>query len=197
MKGNNYTRGNIYRDRSSLRLVLDKHFSKLDEIVGSEAFLILFKKEEDSQGLFLADLVYFGVAGEDIFIFGLDNLIARVPVEKLTTFQLKDIEHPAYYFPPQIPPKKASLIAISWKNSYSMARDLVLMFPQPAIFEFELEYPSHKVYQELGKINQTKKFFTNHKSKKLAELALILPSEGIPSEINKEECSIDEFLGYE
>jgi hypothetical protein len=197
MKGNNYTRGNIFRDKISLELVLKNHFTKVDEVVGSEAFLIGFLKGEDKQGLFLADLVYFGVIAEDIFILGLDNLIARVPINKLKTFELKDIDHPAYYFPPQIPPKKASLIAISWTNSNSLTRDLIIMFPRPAVFGFELEYPSQKVYQKLSELDKKSNFFTNNKSKDLAEFAAFLPSEGIPNEINDEECSIDEFVGYE
>lgn len=197
MKGNNYTRGNLYRDKASLEFFLGKHFDKPNEVIGSEAFLIGFLKEEDDQGLFLADLVYFGVVEKDIFIFGLDNLIARVPIDKLTMFESTDIEHPSYYFPPQIPPKKACLIAMSWTNSNSLKRDLIIMFPRAAIFSFELEYPSQKVYQKLAELNKTNSFITHQKPKDLLEFAKFLPSEGIPNEVNDEECSIDEFVGYE
>lgn len=71
------------------------------------------------------------------------------------------------------------------------------MFPSPAIFEFEMEFTSQAVYQKLGKLNQIKKFFTTTNPKDLDEFAAFLPSQGIPNEVNDEECAIDEFLGYE
>jgi hypothetical protein len=196
MTANNYTRGNIYRDNKSLDLVLEKHFPDKNSIIGSEAFLIAVLKEEEDQGLFLADLVYFGVCDKEIFLFAVDDFIARIPVDKLETFEFKDIEHPGYYFPPQIPPKRATLLAVSWRNSNSYVRDLIVMLPSPAIFEFELEYDSQKIYRALGELNKQSKFFTNNNSKTLAEFVSFLPKEGIPNEVNKEACAVSEFLGY-
>jgi len=196
VKGNNYTRGNIYRDKKSLEFSLSQQFRDNQKVYGSEAFIIAVSKQEEEQGLFLSDLVYFGISGNEIFCFGIDQFICRIPFDKLDVFTFKEFENINYFFPPQIPPKRAGLFDIAWRHSDEQQRRIIVMFPAPALFPFEMEYSSHLVHKELAKANTKHKFYTKDESEDLLYFLQYLPTVGIPNEVNTEDCTLDEELGY-
>jgi len=195
MKTNNYTRGNVYRDRKSLEIILSHHFPKDQRVIGSEAFIIAVSKQEENQGMFLSDLVYFGISGNNIFCFGINNFICKVPIEKLVTFNFKEFDSVNYFFPPEIPPKRAGLFDIEWENSDELRRRIIVMFPAPALMPFELEYPSQAVHKEFAEVNKRLKFFTKDYSEDLLYFLQYLPTVGIPNEVNTEDCTLDEYFG--
>jgi len=104
--------------------------------------------------------------------------------------------NPNYFFPPQIPPKRAGLFELVWENSNKLLRTVHIMFPPPAIFGFELEYPYQLVHKKLSEINDRVTFFSKEKSDDLLYLCQYLLTLGIPNEINTEECEVSEFLGF-
>ena len=79
MRADNYTRGNVYRDRKSILLFLENHFENTKDIIGAEAFLIAVAKQEDSEGAISSDLVYLGVTDKEIFLFGTDFYSQNFP----------------------------------------------------------------------------------------------------------------------
>lgn len=197
MRADNYTRGNVYRDRKSINLFLEKHFEDTKVIVGAEAFLIAVAKQEKSEGAISSDLVYLGVSDKEIFLFGTDEPILRVPFEKIKGFSFEEISDFTYYFPPQIPPKRAGLFELIWENSDGLSRTVTIMFPPPALLSFELEFPYEQVHKKLSKINKLQPFYSTEKSTELPYLCEYLLKVGIPNEVNTEPCEVNEYLGYD
>lgn len=197
MKLNNYTRGNIYRDRDAFELTFAKILEENPGFVGAEAFIILSLKSEEDQGQILSDLVYFGANEKYLMILGADNTIARVPFEKLSHFYWKEVPNMNYYFPPQIPPKRAGVFEIEWKNSNGLIRNLMLLFPAPALFEFELKYRSQDVHRKIMEADKLLKFISKNQTDEHKWILEYLPQLGVPNEINDEPCIIDDFLGFE
>ena len=70
------------------------------------------------------------------------------------------------------------------------------MFPAPAIFGFELEYPSQLVHQKIVAANEETKFISESASETHEWILQYLPTVGIPNEVNDEPCSLDEYLGF-
>jgi hypothetical protein len=196
MRADNYTRGNVYRDRKSIDLFLEKYFENTKNIVGAEAFLIAVAKQEDSEGAISSDLVYLGVTNQEIFLFGTDEPILRVPFEKIRSFSFEEIMDSTYYFPPQIPPKRAGLFELIWENSDGLSRTVTIMFPPPALFGFELEYPYQQVHKRLSEIHKLQPFYSTEKSADLQYLCEYLLKVGIPNEVNTESCEVNDYLGY-
>ena len=196
IRTDNYTRGNVYRDRKSIDLFLKNHFENTKDIVGAEAFLIAVAKQEESEGAISSDLVYLGVTDKEIFLFGTDEPILRVPFEKIKSFSFEEIMDSNYYFPPQIPPKRAGLFELIWENSDGLSRTVTIMFPPPALFGFELEYPYQQVHNRLTEINKLQPFYSTQKSADLPYLCEYLLKVGIPNEVNTESCEINEYLGF-
>lgn len=196
MRSNNYTRGNIFRDRKSVNIFLEKHFENTIDIVGAEAFLVAVAKQENSEGAISSDLVYLGVTNREIFLFGTDEPILKVPFEKIKSFSFEEILDFTYYFPPQIPPKRAGLFELIWENSDGLSRTVTIMFPPPALLGFELEYPYQQVHKKLSEINKLQPFYSIEKSSELKYLCEYFLKVGIPNEINTEPCEVNEYLGY-
>lgn len=192
----NYSRGNIYRDKKSLEILFKDLISEHPDFVGSEAFIVAYAKSELSEGQLTADLIYFGCTSNEIVILGGTNLIAKVPFEKLKKFHWKEFPDSRYYFPPAIPPKRAGVFEINWENGDGNSRNVLVMFPAPAIFGFELEYPSQLVHQRIVEANDRAKFFSDNSSETHNWILQYLPTVGIPNEVNDEPCSLDEFLGF-
>jgi hypothetical protein len=196
IRTDNYTRSNVYRDRKSIAIFLEKYFEETKDIVGAEAFLIAVAKQEDPKGAISSDLVYLGVSNKEIFLFGTDEPILRVPFEKIKSFSFEEISDFTYYFPPQIPPKRAGLFELIWENSDGLSRTVTIMFPPPALLAFELEYPYQQVHKKLSEMNKLQPFYSIEKSAELPYLCDYLLKVGIPNEVNTEPCEVNEYLGY-
>jgi hypothetical protein len=194
---NNYTRGNVFRDKKSLSFLFKDFFEKEPNFVGSEAFLVAVMKSEMSEGQILSDLVYFGCTDKYLVILGGTQIIAKVPFSALKIFFWKEFEDSRYYFPPAIPPKRAGIFEVEWENTDGNSRNLLVMFPAPALFPFELEYPSQIVHKKLVSANKSLKYFSSKATETHEWILQYLPTIGIPNEVNDEPCEPDEYLGLD
>lgn len=192
---NNYTRGNVFRDKKSLNILFKDFFEKEPNFVGSEAFIVAYMKSEMSEGQITSDLVYFGCTDNDLVILGGTKVIAKVPFSALKIFFWKEFADSRYYFPPAIPPKRAGVFEIEWANSDWNTRNLLIMFPAPALFPFELEFPSQIVHEKLVSVNNSLNYFSDNPTETHEWILQYLPTIGIPNEVNDEPCELDEFLG--
>jgi len=192
---NNYSRGNVYRDRKSVEMLFKDFFTDNSDFVGSEAFIVAYAKSELPEGQLTADLVYFGCTKSELVILGGTKIIAKVPFGKLRKFYWKEFPDSRYYFPPAIPPKRAGVFEINWENSDGNSRNLLVMFPAPAIFAFELEFASQLVHEKLVEADNNQKYFSENPSETHEWILQYLPTVGIPNEVNDEPCTLEEFLG--
>lgn len=96
---NNYTRGNVFRDKKSLGMLFKDFLEKEPNFVGSEAFIVACTKSEMPEGQIMSDLVYFGCTENDFVILGGTKVIAKVPFSALKIFFWKEFEDSGYYFP--------------------------------------------------------------------------------------------------
>ena len=135
---NNYTRGNVFRDKKSLAILFKHFFEEEPDFVGSEAFIVAYLKSEMSDGQISSDLVYFGGTKSDLVILGESKVIAKVPYSSLKIFYWKEIEDSRYYFPPAIPPKRAGVFEVEWANPDGNVRNLLILFPAPALIPLSL-----------------------------------------------------------
>lgn len=193
---NNYSRGNIYRDKKSIEMMFKDLLIQHPDFVGSEAFIVAYAKSEEPEGQLTADLIYFGCTSNELVLLGGTRVLAKVPFEKMKKFHWKEFSDAHYYFPPAIPPKRAGVFEINWENSDGNSRNLLIMFPAPAIFGFELEYPSQLVHQKIVAANEETKFLSESASETHEWILQYLPTVGIPNEVNDEPCSLDEYLGF-
>ena len=194
---NNYTRGNVFRDKKSLTILFKDFFEEEPNFVGSEAFIVTYMKSEMPEGQITSDLVYFGCTDREIVILGGTKIIAKVPFSALKTFFWKEFDDSRYYFPPAIPPKRAGIFEIEWENSDGNTRNLHVMFPALGIFAFELEFPSQIVHAKIFSANDSFSFFSSKATENHEWILQYLPTIGIPNEVNDEPCELDEFLGLD
>jgi hypothetical protein len=190
----NYMRGQVFRDKKTLAMNFPELFDNPD-FCGDEAFIFTLMKEEDADGLLLSDLVFFGADDKGIYILDGKNYIAKIPYEKIEYFFPFSVNKPDYYFPPAIPPKRAMLIEIEFRNSENKHRKITLVFTDLALREYELDYPSENVHGRLFAENKKNKFISDEPSNGLLELRNIVGGNFIPNEINKNKCTIDYYLG--
>lgn len=196
-ESSNYHRGNVFRDFGSLKITFPGIFD--DPLtVGSNAFIIAFKKEDDNQGILLSDLVHLVIRNREIFLLGFPEVLFQMPVDKLTNFEFASIDIPLLFFPPGIPPQRVGMFEMEWLNSEGKYRRMHLLFPDFALYPFELEFPSEKVHGALGDLNQQKKFQSNpyYNSERLKAFAKNLISHigGTPNEVSKMPCYFNRHL---
>ena len=190
----NYMRGQIFRDLNTMKLNFKELYAD-PSFHGSEAFIFTMLKEEDEEGLMLSYLVFFGASDHGIVLLDGKNYLANVPYGKIEYFHPFSVNKPDYFFPPANTPKRAMLIEIKFRNEQGLMRTLMLVFPEPALHAFELEYPSQDVHLQLMKANETNNFISDIPSNALQELSRIVGGNFIPNEINKNNCAINYYLG--
>lgn len=193
----NYDRGIIYRDKRSLEFLFQDFYRKSPDFLGSEAFIVAYSMSELSDGQLSTDLVYFGSTELELVILGGDKVLVRVPFEKLQKFYWKEFEERRYYFPPAIPPKRAGIFEVEWKNSDGRERNLMIMFPSPAIHKYELDYSSEAVHKQLIRINIKNPYFSSEATRTHLGILGYLPTAGIPNEVNQTPCRLNDFLGFD
>jgi len=187
-------RGQVFRDRNTM----SKNFPELFEdstFCGDQAFIFTLLKEEDESGLLMSDLVFFGVNSKGILILDGKNYIANIPFGRIEFFYPLSVNKPDYYFPPANTPKRAMLIEIAFKSADGLNRKITLVFPDLAIHEYELEYQSELVHARLIQENKKHNFIHQEPSRGLLELRNIVGGNFIPNEINRENCTINYYLG--
>jgi hypothetical protein len=190
----NYMRGQIFRDQKILSANFPELFAD-ETFAGAEAFIFTLLKEEDDGGLLLSDLVYFGASANGIYILDGKEYIAKIPFSKIEYFHPYSVNKPDYYFPPANTPKRAMLIEIKFRNAENLLRTLVLVFPELALHAYELDYPSEKVHGRLIDENKKNSFISEIPSNALLELKNIVGGNFIPNEVNKNNCTINYYLG--
>ncbi len=191
---NNYMRGQIFRDSHTMKLNFPELYSD-PAFCGSEAFIFIYSEEEKDEGLLIADLVFFACDDKNIYLLDGKKYIAKIPYASLEVFCPYTVNKRDYYFPPANSPKRAMFIEIKFKNEKNLLRNMVLVFPDPAIYEYELEFPSQEVHLQLMKVNEINKFITLEPTSSIIELASQINGNYIPNEINKDKCAIDFYIG--
>jgi hypothetical protein len=190
----NYMRGQVFRDKKILSLNFPELFDD-PTFCGDEAFIFTLLKEEENDGLLLSDLVYFGANSKGLYLLDGKNYIANIPYEKIEYFYPYSVNKRDYFFPPANTPKRAMLIEIQFRNSENKHRKLTLVFPDLALREYELDYPSELVHGRLIEENKKNKFINDEPSNGLMELGNIVGGNFIPNEINRNNCTINYYLG--
>ena len=190
----NYMRGQIFRDSHTMKLNFPELYSD-PSFCGSEAFIFIYSEEEKEEGLLIADLVFFACNDNYLYLLDGKKYIAKIPFSSLQTFCPYSVNKRDYYFPPANSPKRAMLIEIKFKNEKNLLRTMVLVFPDPALHEYELEYPSQKVHLQLMKANKTISFITYEPTSSIIDLGSQVNGNYIPNEVNTEKCAIDHYIG--
>jgi hypothetical protein len=187
-------RGQVFRDKKILALNFPELFDD-PTFCGDEAFIFTLLKEEDEGGLLLSDLVFFGVNSTGLYLLDGKNYLANIPFEKIEYFHRFSVNKRDYFFPPANTPKRAMLIEVRFKSAENKLRTLVLVFPELALREYELDYPSEQVHGRLIQENKRHKFINDEPSNGLKELKNIVGGNFIPNEINKNNCTVSYYLG--
>ena len=191
LESSNYLRGNIFRDINALEKSFPDVFTD-KSIVSSNAFIFAFKNQ-DEEGILLADLVHLVIRNREILLLGFPNVVLRISVDQLEKFEFAAVDHfPPLFFPPGIPPQRLGLFELLWRNSRGKSLTLHLLFPDIALYPFELEFPSENVHRALGELNTQKKFFSDpyYNSANLKSFAASIFNQlgGVPDEVSKFPC---------
>lgn len=71
------------------------------------------------------------------------------------------------------------------------------MFPAPAIFPFELEFPSQIVHEKLFSANNSFNYYSDKATETHEWILQYLSTIGIPNEVSDQPCYLNEFLGLD